>query len=160
MDLRRPFPHRLVLLHKKLEEEAGRSDRGTIESMLNEAQAQNGDEMAVQATIQSLYRHNPVMFYKFLVNNKLSHLVLWTEAKLIVKHYRLQGIVYVKWNFAGNSYEVLPHKNHSPTDEEHTLVDQIASSVPIIDENSWARRVGRSGKTPEVKLEVKLEVDN
>lgn len=67
------------------------------------------DETTTHSLVQFLYRKNPVNFCKFLLRSRLNHLMLWTEAKCIVRHFGLQGVVYVKWD--DSQYECSKHRN-------------------------------------------------
>ena len=69
-----------------------------FQNFLNESQPSNDEEHTTRSLIQFLYRKNPNTFIKFLIRSHLNHLILWTEAKCIVRHFDLQGVLYVKWN--------------------------------------------------------------
>ena len=69
-----------------------------FQNFLNESQPSNDEEHTTRSLIQFLYRKNPNNFIKFLIRSHLNHLILWTEAKCIVRHFDLQGVLYVKWN--------------------------------------------------------------
>jgi hypothetical protein len=84
---------------------------GEFQRYLNEAQSNNASELQAQSLIQYLYRRNPNNFCRFLTRSRLSHLILWTEAKCIVRHFGLRGMVYVKWHDQG--YVCSLHKQHS-----------------------------------------------
>jgi hypothetical protein len=55
-------------------------------------------EKQSRSVIQMLYRKNPTNFCRYLIKSRLSHLILWTEAKCIVKYFGLIGIVYITWD--------------------------------------------------------------
>jgi hypothetical protein len=76
---------------------------------LNTSLPLSEEDSKTRSLIQYLYRKNPTNFCRFLVRSKLNHLILWTEAKCIVRHFGLMGIVYVKWN--DNSYECSLHRH-------------------------------------------------
>ena len=98
---------------------------------LNKAQSNNEDERNMRSLIQYLYRRNPTNFCQFLIRSRLSHLILWTEAKCIVLHFGLRSIVYIKWN--NNEYECSLHKNISnlseDNDQEHPSIQKIYQSI-------------------------------
>jgi hypothetical protein len=98
---------------------------------LNNAQPLSDEESKTRSLIQYLYRKNPTNFCRFLVRSKLNHLILWTEAKCIVRHFGLMGIVYVKWN--NNSYECSLHThadgNLQEPDLEHPSAHRTYKSV-------------------------------
>jgi hypothetical protein len=108
-----------------------------FQTLLNEAQPYSDDESVIQKTIQFLYRQNVTSFYKFLIKNKMNHVVLWTESKCIVMHLGLQGLVYISWNKEKRVYEVYLHKNiiNRQTQEDkdktqvHKSIDRIVSEV-------------------------------
>ena len=87
-----------------------------IQTYLNQAQPSNADENMTRSIILFLYRKNPNNFIRFLVRSNLSHLILWTEAKCIVQHFGLNGVLYVKWN--GQQYEC--HLHHNANDDTNT----------------------------------------
>lgn len=101
---------------------------------LNKSQPSSEEESKTRSLIQYMYRKNPTNFCRFLVRSKLSHLILWTEAKCIVRHFGLIGIVYVKWN--DNMYECSLHKNADinlqENSKEHPSAQQTYKQV---DEN-------------------------
>jgi hypothetical protein len=98
---------------------------------LNNSQPVSEEESKTRSLIQYLYRKNPTNFCRFLVRSKLNHLILWTEAKCIVRHFGLRGIVYVKWN--DNSYECSLHRhadsNLQEPDLEHPSAQRTYKSV-------------------------------
>lgn len=101
-----------------------------LQDILNNSQAQDQDQSLIQKTVQFLYRQNTFSFYKFLVKNKLEHVVLWTESKCIVRHLGLQGMVYIRWNKDERIYEVSLHKNIlNGKTREHGAVKSIVSKV-------------------------------
>lgn len=81
-----------------------------FQRLLNEAQPTE-QETTVRQTIQMLYRRSPQYFYQFLVKNQLARLVLWTESKCIVRHFGLQGLVYIRWDKETEQYVVMKHNN-------------------------------------------------
>jgi len=80
-----------------------------FEQLLNEAQPITGDDKKNRSLIQFMYRKNPTNFYRFLTRSRLSHIVLWTEAKCIVSHFGLNGLVYIKWD--NTEYKCSVHRN-------------------------------------------------
>jgi hypothetical protein len=80
-----------------------------MQHLLNDAQPKNHEEELMRTTLQFLYRRNSAEFYKYLVKSRLYHLVLWTEAKRMSRHFRLNNLIYIHWN--GNSYECSQHSN-------------------------------------------------
>jgi hypothetical protein len=80
-----------------------------LQEYLNLAQPQNEDESAIRSLVQYFYRKNPANFCKFLVHSRLNHLILWTEAKCIVRHFGLHGVVYIKWD--DGKYHCSLHQN-------------------------------------------------
>jgi hypothetical protein len=93
-----------------------------FQQLLNYAQPQNERDSTMRSIVQYLYRKNPGNFCRFLTRSRLSHLVLWTEAKCIVRHFKLQNIVYVKWN--SGSYECSLHRQ-----ARHPAVQQTHDSI-------------------------------
>ena len=94
-----------LILNKKLSEET----IAELQKNLNASQPQTDNDHMTRSLLQYLYRKNPTNFCRFLMMSRLSHLILWTEAKCIVRHFGLQGVVYVRWN--DNEYECSMHKN-------------------------------------------------
>jgi hypothetical protein len=82
---------------------------GDFEKQLNDAQPKTEDDQKNRSLIQYLYRKNPTNFCRFLVRSRLSHLILWTESKCIVRYFGLKGLVYVKWD--DKEYKCSLHKN-------------------------------------------------
>jgi len=80
-----------------------------LKDHLNASLPVGEDETTTHSLVQFLYRKNPVNFCKFLLRSRLNHLMLWTEAKCIVRHFGLQGVVYVKWD--DSQYECSKHRN-------------------------------------------------
>lgn len=80
-----------------------------FEEQLNLAQPKTEDDQKTRSIIQYLYRKNPTNFCRFLVRSRLNHLILWTEAKCIVRYFGLRGVVYVKWD--DTAYKCNLHKN-------------------------------------------------
>ena len=96
-----------------------------LQQHLNNAQPKNEDETTLRSLVQYFYRKNPINFCRFLVHSRLNHLILWTEAKCIVRHFGLQGVVYIKWD--EGSYHCSLHQNvnmNKQTDVEDTFVHQ------------------------------------
>ena len=133
------FPDRLAACYAAISaigvdsiRDFGSSQFGSIKALLDDAQPKSEDEHKARITIQFLYRQNPSSFYKFLINNKLGCLVLWTEAKCIVRHLGLRGIVYIKWNGA-QGYTVLPHRKaaarQTAVEAQHSAVDRIERTI-------------------------------
>ncbi len=81
-----------------------------IEHLINDAQPKDLNEEIMRTMVQYLYRRDPNEFYKFLIKSKLFHLVLWTESKKMSRHFRLNNIVYIRWN--GIKYECYKHSNY------------------------------------------------
>lgn len=103
-----------------------------FQQSLNKSQPRNDEESKSRSLIQYLYRKNPTTFYRFLVRSRLSHLILWTETKCIVRHFGLRGIVYVKWN--DNEYICSLHKNvnnnlETYVDDEHPSIQNTYKTI-------------------------------
>jgi hypothetical protein len=140
MSFAQVFPARLAACYAALASigvdcfrDVGGPQFGSLKALLDEAQPKSEDEHRSRSTIQFLCRQNPSSFYKFLSNNKLECLVLWTEARCIVRHLGLRGVVYVKWNNGTQSYDVLPHRKSAARqnagDEPHSAVDRIERTI-------------------------------
>lgn len=102
-----------------------------FQTYLNDAQPESPEDYQMRALIQYLYRKNPNNFCRFLVRSRLSHLILWTEAKCIVRHFGLRGVVYVKWNDDG-AYECSLHRNvqsGTGADLEHPSVQKTIANI-------------------------------
>lgn len=115
-----------LILNKTLNEK----NIAEFQQYLNESQPINDDESQTRSLIQHLYRKNPNNFCRFLVRSRLSHLILWTEAKCIVRHFGLRGIVYVKWN--DNEYECSLHRNvthNMDGDSQHPSVQRTYENI-------------------------------
>ena len=116
-----------LILNKVLSEE----NIIDFQNNLNNAQPENDDELKMQVLIQYLYRANPINFIRFLTRSRLSHLILWTESKCIVKHFGIYGIVYIKWN--ENQYECqmhkYAHKNIDIIDIENQLKENTYNEI-------------------------------
>ena len=105
-----------------------------LQTHLNSSQPQSDEENMTRSLIQYLYRKNPTNFCRFLVRSRLSHLILWTEAKCIVQHFGLRGVVYVKWNDHDHDheYECSLHRNvnhNTQGDMEHPSVQRTYDNV-------------------------------
>jgi hypothetical protein len=88
-----------------------------FQQLLNESQPTTDQEMYQRSMVQFLYRKNPSDFCQFLARSGLNSFVLWTEAKSIVMHFGLKGVVYVKWDNDSNSYVCSLHKNVLNSDD-------------------------------------------
>ncbi len=93
-------------------------DIATIQQLINDSQPKTPEEEIMRTMLQFLYRRNTRDFYKFLVQSKLYHLVLWTEAKQMAKQFRLNGLIYIHWN--GDAYECSKHQN-PPNEQDKAL---------------------------------------
>lgn len=116
-----------LILNKTL----GEKNIAEFQASLNKSQPSNDEEAKSRSLIQYLYRKNPTNFCRFLVRSRLSHLILWTEAKCIVRHFGLRGIVYVKWNDHDHKYECSVHRNSNNTynGDEHPSAQRTYQSV-------------------------------
>ena len=115
-----------LILNKTLDEK----NIEEFQTHLNSSQPQSDEENMTRSFIQYLYRKNPTNFCRFLVRSRLSHLILWTEAKCIVQHFGLRGVVYVKWN--DQEYECSLHRNvnhNTQGDMEHPSVQRTYDNV-------------------------------
>ena len=115
-----------LILNKTLDEKNIKE----LQTHLNSSQPQSDDENMFRSFIQYLYRKNPTNFCRFLVRSRLSHLILWTEAKCIVQHFGLRGVIYVKWN--DQEYECSLHRNvnrNTQGDMEHPSVQRTYDNV-------------------------------
>ena len=113
-DLYKNIKNSELILNKVLSKE-GVND---FQTELNNAQPklENENEIQMHSLIQYMYRKNPINFTRFLTKSGLSHLILWTESKCIIKHFGLHGIVYIKWY--DNTYSCNLHNYaHKNTDE-------------------------------------------
>ena len=68
----------------------------SFQELLNKSQPNCENDMFLKSLISYLYRRDSNSFRKYLYSSKLPHLILWTETKFIVKHFKLQGVVYIK----------------------------------------------------------------
>ncbi len=125
----------------------------SFQETLNNAQPQSDEEAMSRSLIQYLYRKNPVNFCRFLERSRLNHLILWTEAKCIVSHFNLRGVVYVKWD--EDHYECSLHRNMNNNTfvAEHPAlqgtIDAVSAEQPGFQPARGGRgnqRGGRSGR--------------
>jgi len=119
-------------------------DEGTIKELqksLNESQPKSENEQMSRSFVQYLYRKNPTNFCRFLMRSRLSHLILWTEAKCIVRHFGLQGVVYVRWN--DDAYECSMHKNAS-NNTQGDVGEVHEYDRPVRTNENYSSRNGRS----------------
>lgn len=129
-----------LILNKSLDEE----NIVELQTLLNASQPTSNDEVMSRSLIQYLYRKNPTNFCRYLVRSRLSHLILWTEAKCIVRHFGLQGVVYVKWD--DMKYECSLHRNVNNTtqgDMEHPAIQRTVDSVTQNHNGYNNRQTGR-----------------
>jgi hypothetical protein len=82
-----------------------------FQQIINDSQPQTPEEELLRSMFQYIYRRDTSEFYKFLLKTKLYHMILWTEAKNISRHFKLNGRVYVHWN--GEEYECMPHRGRN-----------------------------------------------
>ncbi len=138
------LPHRLHSNYKSIltsnlikNKVIDQTNLGILQTLLNESQANTDEECIIQKTIQFMYRQNTSSFYKFLVKNKMAHVVLWTEPKCIIRHLGLQGQVYIQRNQEEKIYEACFHKNFlnrqfqsfKNDKSEHTSINRIVAEV-------------------------------
>jgi hypothetical protein len=97
-----------------------------FQDLLNKAQPLNDKEYNQREIIQFLYRKTKGNFCRYLSTSKLNSFILWTEARSIVMHFRIRGIIYIKWD--GNKYVCNIHKGmmntgkdqpHNNTQKQH-----------------------------------------
>jgi hypothetical protein len=98
-----------------------------FQNLLNQAISTESDDVHMRSAIQFLYRKNPSNFYRFLSRSKLEHLVLCTEAKCIVRHFGLRGLVYIKWDETG--YKCSTHKAILDQVGEGQTLTEVATQV-------------------------------
>ena len=119
-----------------------------FQSSLNKAQPNTEEESKSRSLIQYLYRKNPTNFCRFLVRSRLSHLILWTEAKCIVRHFGLRGIVYVKWN--DSEYECSAHKSvnndFDAGNYEHPSIQTTYQAIEQYNGGRYNRESGGRGR--------------
>jgi hypothetical protein len=96
-----------LILNKSLSPESIQE----FQKLLNAAQPDSHDDNdnMMRAFVQFLYRKNPTNFCGFLIRSRLSPLILWTEAKCIVRHFGLRGALYIKWG--ETRYECSLHRS-------------------------------------------------
>lgn len=131
-----------LILSKNLDEK----NIEELQTHLNSSQPQSDEENMTRSLIQYLYRKNPTNFCRFLVRSRLSHLILWTEAKCIVQHFGLRGVVYVKWN--DQEYECSLHRNvnhNTQGDMEHPSVQRTYDNVGRDYDGGRSNYHGRGG---------------
>jgi hypothetical protein len=133
LEFRMAPPQKVYAAYKEIRESSLIANKTVTETnivefqqSLNNAQPSNENDYKSRSLIQYLYRKNPSNFYQFLVKSKLIHLILWTESKCIIRHFGLNGVVYVKWNHDNNEYECVVHKylnaNIAEDTDEHPSV--------------------------------------
>jgi hypothetical protein len=130
-----------LILNKSLSDE----NIEELQKHLNASQPKTDEEAMSRSLIQYLYRKNPTNFCRFLIRSRLSHLILWTEAKCIVLHFGLRGVVYVKWN--DQEYECSLHRNvnnNTQDDIEHPSIQRIYDTVCDGDSDGDVDRIDRS----------------
>jgi hypothetical protein len=76
-----------------------------IENILNDSQPQTPQEIYMRTMIQFMFRKNTEDFYNFIMKNKMNYFIFWTDSRHIVRHFRLQNLVYVKWNGSNRRYK-------------------------------------------------------
>jgi hypothetical protein len=84
-----------------------------FEFLLNQVQPQTDEEHCMRSFVQYLYRKNPGHFTRFIQRSSLNHLVLWTEAKFMVRIFELRGLVYIKWDVDQAKYVCSMHRTVS-----------------------------------------------
>lgn len=68
-----------------------------FQKILNNSIPQNENDNRLRLFIRYLYLKNPNSFYKFLIHSKMTHLILWTDVRCILKHFGIQHILYIKY---------------------------------------------------------------
>jgi hypothetical protein len=110
-----------------------------FEQLLNDAQPRDDYEAGMSDMVKKLYFRGYVEsagFLRSIANSELSCLVLWTESKAIVKHFRLHGIWYIQHNREEHTYSVTPfvstQRQEGVASASHTRVLPVAAPrVPL-----------------------------
>lgn len=97
-----------------------------FQNLLNMTNPNTQNEAHARNIIYYLYKQNPDEFSKFVNKSKLKHLILWTESKFIVNHFKLQGIIYIKWNYV--NYLCSKYKQLSCTESDNNQTNIISDN--------------------------------
>jgi len=96
-----------------------------FQRILNDSQPLSEQDICQRNVVQFLYRRNPANFCQFLSRSGLNSFVLWTEAKSIVAHFGLRGILYIKWDNESSRYVCSIHKNVMNGDDKQKIYENI-----------------------------------
>jgi hypothetical protein len=100
-----------------------------FQQSLNKAQPDTEEDANSRSLIQFLYRKNPMQFCNFLASAKLDYFILWTEAKYIIRYFKLFGTVFVKWIV--DKFECCLYKH--PGNQRDNLVYNKTNHININD---------------------------
>jgi hypothetical protein len=121
---------RLVSSNLVVERNANEATIKEFEAILNESQPQDNLEDSMQSTLKTLYYNDPVRFWRYLTNRKyrISAYILWTESKRIVKHFKLNGLVHVRWDRDTKKYVV---QNYLPREQRAEKTNKLEQAKEI-----------------------------
>lgn len=113
-----PIPKRLAECYAAVRDspiKRGEVNEETLQKLyddINRAQPQSEKEQIQKDLLVSMNRQNPKSFQIFLRNSHLTPFVLWLHERDIVRHFRLEEAVLIKWDAKEKYYDVYI-KRHS-----------------------------------------------
>lgn len=75
-----------------------------IEEYINDSLPKDEREHAMYSIVRNMYRKNPKGFFNFIAASNMHNLVLWTEASVISRQFRLYGTIYIEWDKTSKVY--------------------------------------------------------
>lgn len=77
--------------------------------ILNSCQP-NPEDMDRFSTVKDFYNASKHEYLKYIRNSHLECTVPWTESKTIVNWFRLNGVVYLSYDYISNKYNIQAHR--------------------------------------------------
>jgi hypothetical protein len=113
---------------------------GEFELLLNNVFPINEVEYTNSNLTKLMYYSNPAGFMRYISDplNKVGALVLYTESKQIVKHFRLNGCVHISWDkttklYKVSAYEKRERKVRPPTEKKYGTYKQFYRKKVVAD---------------------------
>lgn len=76
-----------------------------FQNILNSAQPSEED-FELYKFVKSMFNENKYKFLKFIADTKFECWILWTDSRSIINHFKLRGVLYIKWLGKDDLYSV------------------------------------------------------
>ena len=119
-----------------------------FQQLLNDAQPKSLEELVLYKFIHGMFLEGRSKFLNYIRHTKMECLVLWTDARSIIRAFELRSIVYIKWVDDTRTYEVDVYK--APTSTESTRIPQ---SIKRIDDHPTMKFLANSFTELDIEAE-------